>query len=107
MKYEKIESHDKIEVGKTYWLRSKQFGSFHAAECKKGLAEGQENTILGHWVDHNNHAYAFAKYDIFGPIPTPTIETIYLCEKHGGYGFISDCAVCQRFKVNQQPAGQE
>lgn len=100
MKYERIESYDKLVQGKTYWLRSKAFGSFHTAECK-------DKTINGHWITADNHTHTFEKYDFFGPIPTPVIETIYLCSKHGGIGFVSDCDVCQRFKVNQQPAGQD
>jgi hypothetical protein len=100
VKYEIVESYDKLETGKSYWLRSKAFGTFHVAECK-------EKTISGHWITADNNTHTFEKYDIFGPIPAPVIDTIYLCNRHGGYGFASDCDVCQQFKVNQQPAGQD
>ena len=94
---DEITTNNELVVGKYYHCFNKRFGSHEIHKCG---AESGGTKYLGNnhiWADDNNKQ-ALEKWKIIGPIEIPKIKTIFLCKKHGGYGFISDCAAC-----NHQP----
>lgn len=94
-----ITSHKELEVGKYYWMLSKQFGSWYVEPCTDKYGRGEETKQLGsYWATDNNHEHLFQNYVVFGPLETPKTDTIYLCSTHGGNGFQSDCVVCAGIK---------
>ncbi len=88
-----IKNNSELEVGKYYHCYLNSTGHHSIHKCYGDYAEPKYISNNRIWADDGNNQ-ALEKWKILGPIKTPKIDTIGLCQKHHGHGFISDCAVC-------------
>jgi len=90
---EEIKSNKDLEVGKYYHCFAWGAGKHSIHRCYDNANDGMKTISRNNiWaVDGNNQA--LERWRIF-PVEIPSLETIHLCSKHHGYGFSSDCAMC-------------
>lgn len=89
-----IKSNNELEVGKYYHCFDNLTGHHSIQKCYRDC-DGcfkyiGRNTI---WADDSNNQ-ALNRWRMF-EVEIPRIFTIYLCNKHHGAGFQSDCAICK------------
>lgn len=97
-----ITSYKDLVVGEHYHLFNKDDGRHSIGRCCL-YGEGDDdlkyiklpNSNSMYWAaDHSDEALDIWK--IFS-IEIPVIDTIYLCPKHHGIGFKSDCKQCRTY----------
>ena len=99
-----IISNDDLVVGDYYHLFTQSHGDHSIGRCCADF-NGQQKYIQSNgnskiWaMDDNNQA--MMNWKIF-PIEIPQLDTIYLCPKHHGIGFQSDCHLCKEERIMEQ-----
>lgn len=81
-----------LEVGEYYHCFGKRRGEHSIHKCKQ--EEGHKYLAHRIWAEDDNNQ-ALEKWRIIGPIELPKLGTIFLCNDHGGLGFVSDCTTCK------------
>ena len=93
--FNEILSNDDLIVGNYYHCFWKSDGRHSINQCRDSQGHKYINchssTI---WASDNNNQ-ALERWRIL-PIEVPQLDTIYLCVKHHGIGFQSDCHLCKK-----------
>lgn len=97
-----ITTNADLEIGRHYHCFHRTTIEHSILTCKND--GGMDMKFFGKriWADANNNQ-ALERWRIYGPIDPPNIGGIYLCNKHGGYGFQTDCQRCKYISSPKQP----
>lgn len=91
---DELKSNSELEMGEYYHCFDKNSGRHSIHQCMIDAYTPKYLGVNRIWADDDNNQ-ALTRWRIFGPIVPPNLETIYLCAKHNGHGFQSDCAICK------------
>jgi len=95
MNMNKVFANDELKVGKYYHCYDKSNGVYDVIKCcedSNGVKYMNYNCNRIYADDENNQA--LEKW-MMVPVEPPKSVSMYLCFRHGGYGFVSDCIVCK------------
>ena len=95
-----IKTAEELEVNRYYHCFDRRFGhhEIHQVVVRSETKCMGVNRI---WASNDN-PQAFERWLIMGPGEVPQLSTLYLCPKHHGTGFPSDCHVCQKRDAMKQ-----
>lgn len=88
-----IENSEELEVGQYYHCFCKKYGDHEIHQVFK--KHGEKCIGVNRIWAYEGNPQAFNSWMIMGPVDVPQLTTIYLCPKHHGNGFTSDCSVCK------------
>ena len=87
-----IKSNSELVVGNYYYCLNKKHGTYSIEKCDISSEVKQVGNI---WADDDNNQ-ALDKWWLF-EVEALNTGSIYLCSKHFGNGFVSDCVRCKPF----------
>lgn len=88
-----IKNNSELVVGKYYHCFDKRSGNHSIHRCyghPDDIKYIGSNSI---WADDTNNQ-ALERW-VMMEVKIPSLNTVHLCSKHHGSGFISDCSICK------------